>query len=286
MQDLADDFASVLRLVHESSNGSKRVVCGRLVNLQSVKAYNGRVCRTQAADHANERIAVTIAGKDRPFAVKPENIAPLPSRRGAGDKGMMHNALLSESHLRLLLRRLPTIGELPELVDSVISFLKIAQVDPASVVATRASSTGPMGPSHCSNTLKPDHDTWWISAPGSCPQGEGREWVEYCLSPTAPVRVDFLTLTIPPMPSGPLSVKVFHLELSNVPDGPWERATDDMHTVNSIAQQEWALCPPIEARFVRIVCTLNAAGSLARKLDSMPDCQLPDSIGFFCIGFS
>jgi hypothetical protein len=94
------------------------------------------------------------------------------------------------------------------------------------VRALGASSTGQFGPSAVENTLKRgEDDNWWISAPGSCPAGCGSEWAAYELSAAGVVRVEYLSLTIPPLPHGPLSVRIFHLESAAHPDGPWARCT-------------------------------------------------------------
>lgn len=137
------------------------------------------------------------------------------------------------------------------------------------------------------NTLKwGESHNWWVSAPGSCPGGRGAEWVAYELSATGVVRVEYVSLIIPPLPQGPLSVRIFHLEKATQASGPWERCSPDFHTFDVEGAQEWGLFPPVEARFVRIICKVNAARALVEErmhalLPSAADC-----IGFYSIRFS
>mmetsp|Transcript_300 Transcript_300/g.331 ORF Transcript_300/g.331 Transcript_300/m.331 type:complete len:94 (+) Transcript_300:3-284(+) len=92
--------------------------------------------------------------------------------------------------------------------------------------------------------------------------------------------VDLLRLVIPPLPQGPLSVRKFHLEVSDTSaemEGPWTVATEELTTLDSQDVQEWSIDPPIESRFVRIVCRENAAAVFQ---------PVHTCIGFFTIGFS
>ena len=86
-----------------------------------------------------------------------------------------------------------------------------------------------------------------------------------------------MTLTLapadPPLPSGPLSVRVFHLEVFTGPHDlvgetwaraftnpqMWARASRDFTTRDVGGDQAFAVYPPVEAAFVRVVCTRNAA---------------------------
>ena len=88
-------------------------------------------------------------------------------------------------------------------------------------------------------------------------------------------------------------------------DGPWARASRDLRTLDSEGLQAFKIEPPVEARFVRIVCKRNAAraaadasrasmvrrGLLDDSLESEQDLllsmsRLPSCIGFFSIAFS
>merc|ERR1711908_214287 len=111
-----------------------------------------------------------------------------------------------------------------------------------------------------------EHGTWWISGlteeaksdfvPRSKLSREFREYVEYKLGASA-VRCDTVSIRIPSMPSGPLSVREFHVE---VPDacGDFTRASTTFVTRDTDDVQEFGIVPPLETQFVRVVCTRNA----------------------------
>ena len=109
-------------------------------------------------------------------------------------------------------------------------------------------------------------------------------------------RVEQVTLCIPPLPFGPLSVRDFHLETSPKADGPWERCTADLTTLDTKEPQPFQLHPPIEAAFLRIVCTKNAARASAEasreamsrmiEAESEVFADVPPSIGFYSIAFA
>ena len=60
----------------------------------------------------------------------------------------------------------------------------------------------------------------------------------------------------------------------------------DLHTLDSADEQEWLLSPPLETQYLRIVCTMNAAGELAASSGGRDLLRSADCIGFFSIGFS
>lgn len=167
-----------------------------------------------------------------------------------------------EQILERSLNGIPGLRGVDLVVSRILSFVKCYPVRPADVRALACSSSMGGPRSHESNTLKKDDSCWWVSAPNSCPMGRGSEWITYDLTcperPNMVVRVARVGLTIPPLPYGPLSVRRFHLEAACMPEGPWVRATCTMTTLDTADMQYWELRPPIETRFVRIVCTLNA----------------------------
>jgi hypothetical protein len=57
-------------------------------------------------------------------------------------------------------------------------------------------------------------------------------------------RVD---MRIPPMPSGPLSVRDFHLESAMSAEGPWRHASATFSTLDRPEMQSWAIRPPRDA---------------------------------------
>lgn len=63
------------------------------------------------------------------------------------------------------------------------------------------------------DVLTENEDTWWISAPGSMPKGVGRQTIDFALTRTGrPCRVTTISIKIPPLPQGPLSLRTFQLE--------------------------------------------------------------------------
>ena len=123
--------------------------------------------------------------------------------------------------------------------------------------------------------------------------------------PNLRCRVEQLTLRIPPLPGGPLSVRELHLECTNLPDGPWARCSPDFTTMDSCKEQTFHLEPPVEAAFMRIVCSKNAArgvldahrarmirqGHIDPEAETDEDrqhalAQVPANIGFYSCRFS
>ena len=196
-----------------------------------------------------------------------------------------------------------------ELIEHVLSFLKVPCLDMKHVRATNTSSLGtwnPDGRCGIAQCLDKSDDNWWISGENSMPCGVGAEWVSFSLSDDAniPTRVRFdrVELRIPPLPSGPLSVRNFFLESSHTREGPWTRVTPDLTTMDS-AQTQCFDVGPIEAAFLRIVCTRNAARANIDKVraqrarlgltgggETEEDEQralerITPSVGFFSISF-
>ncbi len=100
-------------------------------------------------------------------------------------------------------------------------------------------------------------------------------------------------------------MRTFHLEVHPPLAGPdddfashhrWRRATRDYTTRDVAGDQAFAIYPPIEAPYVRVVCTRNAARA---RLDEQQYAQMveelgpgpllesivPSSVGFFSVRF-
>lgn len=145
-------------------------------------------------------------------------------------------------------------------VDIVTAFLLIAPVSSEDVIAVAASSFFEGDQCSLANSLTSSTQSWWISKPAGRVRSESfTEWVTYQLG-TAPVCVGCVGMRIPPLPHGPLSVRVFHLEAADNRQGPWERVSRDLTTLDQDGLQQWVLPTPLEVCFLRIVCTRNAAG--------------------------
>ena len=175
----------------------------------------------------------------------------------------------------------------PEIVSHILSFLAVRRVDHEDVKAVCASSldVGPL----CSLpfALEQTCSNWWISGEGSMPRGVGAEWIAFALSADGqPRRVERIDMRIPPLPSGPLSVRNFHLETAAAADGPWTRASREYATLNVGEVQSWAVSPPIESGFVRVMCLRNAARAKSDLGESRARfLPISTSVGFFHVRF-
>merc|ERR1719330_789424 len=159
---------------------------------------------------------------------------------------------------------------LPDYVaEQVAEFLRIERCGAGLLEVVGSSSS--RGDFPLSAVLDPDPCSWWISAAGSFQRGAGKEWLEFVFRKEpcrAEVRrrVSFLGIKIPAMPSGPLSVRKFHL-MALLPgceagqSGSWVQATRELSTADVGHLQEFALAPPLETSRVRLVCTSNAVSS-------------------------
>ena len=201
-----------------------------------------------------------------------------------------------------------------ELVDAIVGCLEVRPVSRVRVIALAASSIA--ANASIAHALDPSDSNWWISAPGSMPGGVGKESITFSLDAgtemriVTPVVIDRITMRIPPLPSGPLSVRVFHLEVFTGPHDlvgetwaraftnpqMWARASRDFTSRDVGGDQAFAVYPPVEAAFVRVVCTRNAAR--ARLSDDeytelegrwgdtlMLENIVPSSVGFFSVRF-
>jgi len=198
------------------------------------------------------------------------------SRCVQGERVLTRSVKMVEPQLRRLLKLWTVEDNVtgfslhlhPELIDVCLSHLKVPRVEMSGVRAVGCSSIGPCA-DRCAiqNLLNTSTDNWWISGNGKMKAGIGTEWVAFSLGAAGAFRVERVHLCIPMLPSGPLSVRDFYLESAPSLKGPWERASRDLVTLDSAAQQSFHLEPPIEAEFIRIVCTRNAARAVADLAD-------------------
>ena len=154
----------------------------------------------------------------------------------------------------------------PDLAARVVDFLTIRPVDPDQVQVVGCSSSDGSHP--LAACLSLDEDSWWISAADSMPEGKGREYVEFRLSPTL-CRVRSVQIKIPPLPAGPLSVRDFVLEApinkascrqqdGDQEEEEWTAVSPTFRVQNQSGMQRFFLEPPgIDADRIRIVCLSN-----------------------------
>ena len=111
----------------------------------------------------------------------------------------------------------PSCRLTPELTTHVLSFLVVQRVKHDAVRVVGCSSCdGSHDPSTC---LIDNETTWWMSDAGTMPLGCGDQYVEFQLvrqrssssPPQSLCRLSSISLKIPPLPLGPLSVKEFEV---------------------------------------------------------------------------
>ncbi|CAJ1336596.1 unnamed protein product [Effrenium voratum] len=245
----------------------------RLVNLQRAE-FNHHLGRVVAPLESG-RVGVVLHGvisqkaAYEPLSFKVENLRRVPSLPSL-------LPVLDSIGPRAVRRLLGDVGwGLPENVAvQVASFLQIRRLQLEEVQVTGCSSH--RGDFPISAALNDREDEWWISDSGTCPGGQGAEFLEFRFA--ARRRVFFAGLKIPPLPMGPLSVREFHLMVPSGED--WVCATPPMQTLNRGDMQEFAL-PPLECQSLRLMCTKNAAAAEAAALPGFANC-----IGLFQVSFA
>jgi hypothetical protein len=191
----------------------------------------------------------------------------------------------------------------PELMRRVMSFLLVRAVVHGDVSVVGCSSHDGRHP--LSSCLSPDEDTWWISAPRTMNQGRGREHVDFWLcrqgSNESVRRLSSISIKIPPLPRGPLSVRDFELRLRVERRSDGDDGTTSFFLYQSLALssnsvrnepgwQRFRLIEPIDANVVRLVCLNNQMSRFIGGGDAsetlLPTVVSPfDQVGFFSIRF-
>ena len=142
----------------------------------------------------------------------------------------------------------------PELCRRVADFFVIQPVQPDQVTVVGCSSSDGVHP--VAACLTPDESTWWISGADSMPRGKGREYVEFQLSPQPLVRLNAVSLKIPPLPAGPLSVRDFELQAPDA-QGVWTAVSPVFRLQNIAGMQRFELPEKLDLIKVRVVCLSN-----------------------------
>lgn len=262
-----------------ASDASREFSCGDnvvLVGLSKAE-FNQHVGRVVTEMGESGRYGVGLHMKDSgesesfpPIAVKPENLRPT-QRQVLGQPVGVLDSVGPRSIFMLLGDR--GWGLPGSALDNVSKFLLIDRVSMAEVSVIGCSSS--RGDFPLSVVLNECCEEWWISAPGSMRQGLGCEYLEFSFG-TKPRRVETVALRIPPMPYGPLSVRVFCVKVLSSA-GEWLAASPHLQTLDRADLQEFALLPPVDTSVMRIECTRNAAAGLTR---------VADCIGLFQVAFS
>jgi hypothetical protein len=211
--------------------------------------------------------------KKQPIALRPKNLRRIPPRTGKQSMSVVGS--VSPDAI------VAHFGErgwgLPDNVVQLISHqLLIERVSEGDISVSGCSSSRNDFPPDV--VLNDDRSEWWISAPRSMPSGCGSQYLEFAFG-AVPRRIEFVAMSIPPMPSGPLSVRDFHL-LANDGSGTWKPASPEYKTLDVPGLQEFAMVPPVDATAIRLVCTRNAAA------DSDNSMCFADCIGLFQVSFA
>jgi hypothetical protein len=206
----------------------------------------------------------------------------------------------SYDHLIQLIRCLPVVQQgdqsLPdELIHKIGHYFVVNPVQHHQVTAVRASST--VGRFPLRAVLDEDDATWWISANGSMPQGKGAEYMEFQLSPVVR-RLSAVSIKIPPLPVGPLSVRTFRISIpgnsvsqqqqQETSTTTWIHATDELTVENKTGYQRFELALGIDARSIRIVCTMNQISRFLGQNNQDENHNAAnqfDAVGFYSIKF-
>jgi hypothetical protein len=171
-----------------------------------------------------------------------------------------------------------------EIIHKIANFFTVEPVVPTEVVAVRATSTdGRHGLQECLDTSQ---STWWLSSFGSMPRGMGEEYVEFQLS-SKPCRLNSMSIEIPPLPMGPLSVRTMRLDCKT--GDSWMPVSPIWTVENMTGRQQYNLQSPVDAQFVRVVCLSNQM-CLFRpdgEEDNEDEDQILqfESVGYYCVKF-
>ena len=173
---------------------------------------------------------------------------------------------------------------LPEvIIQCIAKFFIIEPVVSEEVTAIRASSSDKR---HAlKECLNPSRRTWWISAFGGMPKGVGREYVEFRLS-KKPCRFSLFQIEIPPMPSGPLSVKTLQLLCLDT-SGEWKVVSPILNIQNQTGFQDFPLNPPVDTTSCRVVCLSNQVSDWMADFDDDDAQALVHyaAVGYYCVKF-
>ena len=166
-----------------------------------------------------------------------------------------------------------------ELSSYVANFLTVKRCDHSEAEAVAASSMDSMF--KLERCMVDDQDSWWLSGFGSMPRGRGDEYVEVRLSKTNSLRrVQSVSMSIPPLPVGPLSVREFRLEVANQ-QGDWTQLPFEFQVQNESGMQRFPI-GNVDATSIRVVCLSN---QISPFLDSMESPNDMERVGFYAIKF-
>ena len=130
---------------------------------------------------------------------------------------------------------------------------------------TVTSASSDRGDFPLSNVLDDDTQSWWKSECGSMPGGKGEEYIDFRLSDSGSIRqVQSVSVAIPPLPFGRLSVLDFRIDYS-IDGKAWLSCDRVMRTRNISGLQRFMLSD-FDAVHVRLACLSNQISELEDDL--------------------
>jgi hypothetical protein len=180
----------------------------------------------------------------------------------------------------------------PELAKQVLQFLVIQRIDPDLVETVSCSSHDKMHP--LAACLSDDETSWWMSGRQSMPTGRGCEYIQLSVGPVMR-RLAAVSIKIPPLPQGPLSVREFRIEAPTVTTRErtttvpvttveWKAVSPVFTVDNRTGFQRFVMSDPVDVTTVRLVC-------LSNQIASFIDAETGHHSGtnmarqFDCVGF-
>jgi hypothetical protein len=172
-----------------------------------------------------------------------------------------------------------------EIIHKIATFFTVDPVVPSKVVAVRATSSDERH--DLQSCLDTNKSTWWISSFGSMPKGKGEEFVEFQLS-SNPCRLRSISIEIPPLPMGPLSVRTMRLHCKF--GDAWSAVSPIWTVENKTGWQQYNLQPQIDVQWVRLVCLTNQMSQFLPDGDDDETIVDQDflqfaSVGYYCVKF-
>jgi hypothetical protein len=160
-----------------------------------------------------------------------------------------------------ILQKVSESSELLTLPDdlhrTIAEYLVVQPICTPEVMVVGASSD--RGDFPLERILIDDNQTWWMSESGSMPHGRGEVYVEFCVSKNGQLRrLQSISISIPPLPFGPLSVRKFRVDHSTDAGlNNWHVGEEIMSlSGNRYGMQRFDL-KPMDAVRVRLVCLSN-----------------------------
>ena len=197
---------------------------------------------------------------------------------------------------------LPSSSSLPllpnEIIRDIAIYFTVKKLDPTKTRAIGCSSSS-SELHELKECLIDSSSSWWISSihEGSFHNCKGEEYVEFELDNTKIVRLSTVSISIPMLPTGPLSVRTMRLDCcaasnnnnNNNKEQQWKPITPILTVDNRNGWQRIELNEPIDAQYIRLVCLSNQA---SRLLDNNEITEINDTyghamtaVGFFTVKF-